>query len=275
LKRYKTHLRYSGCQQRTPVNLHKKESLIFPAIDDPSDLNDNSDFDVVNKILALVADPPKICKAIKEGLEDRLSEIRSEAFQQITGSFSEDIAIEQVKDLTEFYWAAAKLEDPGDPEQYKTARDNAEALLAARKSTRNFKQVLPVRADVAASAMAWGGYVPKSSLDGQRESVIHESVYDAVRNGQKTKKELRLEYGVREGERLCGVGLLKRHGNRKTSGNPRNNGSFFSTSHVAATPLLQRLKDAGAVENYLTTLKSQTVDFRGPKCPAKSATEVK
>src|SRR6185436_404068 len=51
---------------------------------------------------------------------------------------------------------------------------------------------------------------------------------------------LRVRYGLRGKERLCGVGLVKRHGK------PRGMGgidSFLSTSHVAALPLLNRLGD--------------------------------
>jgi CRISPR-associated protein Cmr2 len=60
---------------------------------------------------------------------------------------------------------------------------------------------------------------------------------------------------VRRGERLCGVGLLKRHGNRKSRINSTNDDSFFSTSHVAALPLLEILTDKTAVEKYLQRLQ--------------------
>lgn len=235
------------------VNEHKKESLIFPAIEDPNDLNEDSDFNVVNKIVALVDDPKTICEAIKKAMGDRLARIRKGAFDHVSGPFSEGIAIEQVKDLTEFYWAAAELDDPNDSSQYKAARDSAESLLAARKSTRNFKQVLRARGGGVASAMEWADYVPKSSLDGQREAVIHEDVYQAVKDGQMTKEDLRLKYGVREGERLCGVGLLKRHGNRA------GDDSFFSTSHVAALPLLQSVDNAkykSKFDGYVRSLET-------------------
>jgi len=112
---------------------------------------------------------------------------------------------------------------------YSNARDEAEALLAARKNLRGFK-----------NTSEWASNKPKSSLDGYRESVIKETVYKDL-----NKEQLRKQLGVREGESLCGVGLLKRHGNRK------GDGSFFSTSHVAALPLLKKLKDKQAVNEYL------------------------
>ena len=45
-------------------------------------------------------------------------------------------------------------------------------LLAARKNTRLWGQV------------SWGAQVPKSSIDGERESVLHEALFDSVgKNG--------------------------------------------------------------------------------------------
>src|SRR5207244_5906983 len=66
-------------------------------------------------------------------------------------------------------------------------------------------------------------------------------------------KKLRTQYGLRGKERLCGVGLLKRHGKptRKTKGID----NFYSTSHVAALPLLNRLKGKQAANDYVDVLK--------------------
>lgn len=228
------------------VNRSKIESLIFPATDDPSDLIDGSDFNVVNKILALVAEKPdETGKAVYDAMVVRLRDIRDKAFARIIGEhFIKATAEKQVNDLLEYFWAAYPLNNPQDPIEYKEARRKVESLLAARKATRNFSQV------------EWGAKVPKSSLDGQRESVIHEDAYEAVKQGTMTKERLRHDYGVRQGERLCGVGMLKRHGNRERHGNRGQDDSFFSTSHVAALPLLRQLTNKNAVDEYITTLKS-------------------
>ncbi len=229
------------------VRQHKKESLIFPSVADPADLNENSDLSVANKIVALVEKPDELSKTIYEAMQKRLDDIRKDAYQNVRGSFSEELqdkAEAQVRDLIEFFWAAVKIENPGDANEYKKAREKVEYLFAARKATRNF-----------ISTKAWSGNVPKSSLDGQRESVIHEDIYDSVRTGKMTKEQLRFQFGVREGERLCGVGLLKRHGNRKSRINSTNDDSFFSTSHVASLPLLETLTDIVAVEKYIKRLK--------------------
>jgi CRISPR-associated protein Cmr2 len=222
--------------------IHEYEGgeLIFPAIEKKEDLDpivyangeliSGTAFNIVNKIVALIdAAPEQLCKKIEEAMKGRLETIRIEAFKGIKGKsyIDEEKAKVQVVDLIEFYWAAHPVKD--DWSNYAQARDGAEALLAARKNLRDFVQP------------SWSDYIPKSSLDGFRESVIQESAYDKL-----NKDALRKQLGVREGERLCGVGLLKRHGNR------HGDGSFFSTSHVAALPLLESLTSnkKKAVDNY-------------------------
>lgn len=207
-----------------------RSRLIFPAIEKLEDLQAGSEFNVVNKIVALIDDPELASKAIWQAMQTRLDGIRQKAYGEIRGRFDEDKAKRQVADLIEFFWAAARLENPQDASEYQVARKKAEYLFAARKATRSYQKV------------TWGANAPKSSLDGQRESVINENIYKTMH-----KEELWKLYNVRQGERLCGVGLLKRHGNR------RGDSSFFSTSHVAALPLLRRLtvEHETAVEDYI------------------------
>jgi CRISPR-associated protein Cmr2 len=233
--------------------------LIFPAVEKLEELQAGSEFNVVNKIVALVDDSELTGEAIRLALQRRLDDIRKDAYQNVKGSFSEELRDEaeaQVKDLVDFFWTAVKFENHEDANEYQKARQKVEYMFAARKATRNF-----------ISTKAWSDSVPKSSLDGQRESVIHEDVYDAVRNGKMTKEQLRLQFGVREGERLCGVGLLKRLGNaRDKSGNKID--SFSSTSHVASLPLIEFLEDNAvknkpAFNNYVTELSrllKQTIE---------------
>lgn len=214
--------------------------LIFPRPETNDDLKEDSAFNVVNKIVALIDKPPdQVGGAAFESLIARLRGVRDKAFSEIKDKakyFHRAAAEMQVDDFIEYFWAAAKLDDPNDETQYSEARYIAESLLAARKATRNFKQVLR-------QPVGWAANVPKSSLDGLRESVIDEGAYDAL-----GAPALRQQYGVRKGERLCGVGLLKRHGNRS------GDGGFFSTSHVAALPLLTRLTDQQAVTDYVCEL---------------------
>jgi len=206
--------------------------LIFPAPTDLTELQ-SEEFGVANKVVAMVKQSPaQLGTAVQQAVLARLREICNEAFQKIDPNFDRKTAEKQVDDMLEFFWSACPVSG-----SYSQARDLAESLMAARKVTRDFV------------AVPWGDNdsrsVPKSSLDGQRESVIPERVYD-----QMTEEQLYRNYGVRPGERLCGVGLLKRHGKRGTGAE-----RFFSTSHVAALPLLERLQDQKATEEYITFLR--------------------
>jgi CRISPR-associated protein Cmr2 len=210
--------------------------LIFPAVTSVEDLTPNSDYNVANKILAQVENPEAIGRLVEQAIQTRLSQIRQQAFEGLTktdGYFMENIAQKQVDDMVEVFWSAYPLDDDS---RYADVRTKVETLLKARKATRNF-----------ASCSEWSSSAPKSALDGQRESVIREEAFDKLTAGQ-----LRRRFNVRGGERLCGVGLLKRNGNRGTDD------SFFSTSHVAALPLIERvgLEQQPELETYIRELTS-------------------
>jgi len=213
-----------------------KGRLIFPSVVNDDDLKPDSDFNVANKILAKVdGDPRRLGDSVKTAVHKRLDEIREDAFRDLpTGSCDLDNAKAQVDDLPEIYWAAVPLD--GD---YAQARRRVEALLAARKNTRDFRPT-----------GKWSENEPKSALDGARESVI-----------RKRSQEL-LSLGIKEKEELCGVGLLKRLGEPDA----RNAGEgFASVPHIAAWPLIQSFNDRHkkALDEY--------VDFLRDKGGAKSA----
>jgi CRISPR-associated protein Cmr2 len=214
----------------------QKTLLIFPATIDAGDLVPDSAFNVVNKILAVVEDPKAAGKVAEGAVHARLKDITELALNRINDTNhyfgkNRETAFEQVDDMIEVYWAASPF---NGALQYAKAREKAESFLIARKTTRSFSPaVKPSNA-------------PKSALDGQRESVIDENAFDKL-----TARQLRQSYGVGSRERLCGVGLLKRNGNRGTDD------SFFSTSHVASLPLLARLKtdeQRNLLENYIADL---------------------
>ena len=224
------------------------ESLIFPWTGSVDDLKVDSELNVGNKIVAVINKPPaSFCQEVHASIQKRLRDIREQAYSGIASAyFLRDIAEKQVDDLLEFYWVAVPFENE---QAYQKTRITAEQLLAARKATRDFQPV------------TWGSNAPKSSLDGQRESVIHEEIYPCRTATPEQRKEiahkLYLQYRVNEGERLCGIGLLKRHGESKAESK-----AFFSTSHVAALPLIARLKasDSQAVETYMNALNNDCVD---------------
>lgn len=207
-----------------------EQSLIFPAPNSVSELRSEM-MNVANRIVAQTTrDPSAIGKAVRNRVHDRLRELSHEAFLRLgTHPFDRESAQKQIDDSLELFWVAYPLDG-----SYAEARKKAEALMAARKVTREF------------GASTWGAPVDKSSLDGLRESVIPPRVYLTMKDDQ-----LRRVYGIRRGEKLCGIGLMKR------LGGGGHEGDFLSTSHIAAQSLLGRLtdKDRPHVEQYKATLR--------------------
>lgn len=233
------------------------DALVFPGVLKPDELWPGSPTSVANKIVVRVPDgkdPKDVADRGKDGMRERLEWLRDDAFKNLTGRayFEGDNAEKQIQDLIEFAWVSAP-EVSGD---YQNARREAEALLTARKHTRLWG---PVR---------WGGSFPKSSIDGERESVLHEDLFDSKKNGELTPRDVRKRYGVGPTERLCAVGLLKRHGRRPGS---RYEHRFLSTGHLAAWPLYNRTKDLedpelqAAWDDYLAVLRKGGVDLEEQK----------
>lgn len=212
----------------------QRGKLIFPAPQDPTvDLATGSRLNVANKIVATVELSPEqvyaFGNAIESAIQQELDRIRTEAYRSIHGRFDSKNAERQVADLVEYYWVALPL---SSQEKYSETRRMLEALMAARKVTRNFPPVKP-------HPDGWGSSRPKSSLDGQRESVIPEGAYLRRDDPERTQKikDLYRNYRAGQAEQLSGVDLLKRHGNRGSEAH------FLSTSHIAALPFLKGLED--------------------------------
>jgi CRISPR-associated protein Cmr2 len=217
----------SRAAARAIVRQNGLSSLIFPAPTAMEMLDpNNTDFIVPNKIIALVPQSPQdLGKQVQQAVKDRLRAIRGIAYGKV--HFAEgmrSIAEGQVEDLVETLWAGL----PFDGQNYEQARAQLEALMNARKNTRNFRQMPP------------GRPVPKSSIAGQLESVIPEWAYPAPgateEEKQRKARALYDNYGAGPAERLSGVDLLKRRGVTAYGEH------FQSTSHMAALPFLERLK---------------------------------
>ncbi|HLX59246.1 MAG TPA: type III-B CRISPR-associated protein Cas10/Cmr2 [Ktedonobacteraceae bacterium] len=202
-------------------------SLIFPAPFENAMLDPNyKEFNVANKIVALIEQPPQdLSILVRRAVSKRLHEIRGQAFKNITLPRTNQTRAEaQIDDLVEFLWVA----HPYNEKDYEGMRRRLEALMAMRKNTRDFASV------------KWGDYIPKSSLDGQLESVIPEHEYPARRESETEKlakiKRLYDHYGAGPAERLSGVDILKRRGTTAFGSH------FLSTSHMAAASFLKRLE---------------------------------
>jgi CRISPR-associated protein Cmr2 len=209
------------------------ESLIFPAPPEKALLDPrNKDFNVANKIVALVEQSPHDLSVLTQGaISQRLHEIRDEVYGRDEASRKINLptanwtrAKAQIDDLVEFLWVAF----PYNEEDYEGTRRQVEALMAARKNTRDFARV------------TWGDYIPKSSIDGQLENVIPVDEYPARKAPEAEKlakiRHLYDHYGAGPAERLSGVDLLKRRGTTAFGSH------FLSTSHMATASFLKRLE---------------------------------
>lgn len=249
-----------------------EHALVFPGSLEVGD-DEGQKPSVANKLLVLVSqetDLAAIAAKAERAMRERLEDLATHAFSKLPndeyfGDSLRERARRQVADLMEFAWVAVPLQGAlSDSAAYASARDQAERLLAARKNQRGWRQVALARDG------GWGDNVPKSSLDGHRESVLHERLYDADRSprgatvGARAQR-IRTRYFVRQQERLCGIGILKRVGSEvddfevgvRRSG--RRRPVFHSTSHVATAPLRTRIGALGddaldAVDEYARTI---------------------
>jgi CRISPR-associated protein Cmr2 len=182
--------------------------LIFPNRADA----ENPEGHVANVILAMLPegeDPGGIAGRAEIAAQKSWEHFAEQAFQAAAGYILEDRARRQMLDVIEFYWASAPLATEQD---YRDTRRRVMRLLAGRKMCRDFK--------------VWHGErVPKSSLDGARETVLRKpETEDEVR---RRNEQLRLNTK----EQLDAVGLVKRLATGKQQ--------YPSVSRIAADPWLR------------------------------------
>ncbi len=189
-------------------------NLIFPAPGNAADLKPDSPLNVANVILAELPDrdPKVIEQQAKEAAQARWRQFAERVFQNYQRVIQDDIWGDQVNDVIEFYaaWVVSK------PETYKHDRTRLMRLLAGRKNCRDF---LPAKGRAG---------VPKSSLDGLRESVL--------RKRHEWPQEMQSRLRVSEGEQLDSLGLVKR---AATGTRP-----YPSVARVAADPWLRGIGPA-------------------------------
>ncbi|MCX7111677.1 MAG: type III-B CRISPR-associated protein Cas10/Cmr2 [Proteobacteria bacterium] len=211
----------------------KNATLIFPAPLNTNDLNEDSSLNVANKLLAEVEtdDPANLLIEVKQAAQSHWETLANKALNQLTTRTQEDYHIrfdvrldlwnDQLGDLLEFFGAWALV---GDGEiAYNQARRRAEKLLAARKNTRQF-------AAATNPLIAYG--LPKSSLDGKRETVLPDET--------QLPKWVKRKLGLNPGEQLDCPGLVKRLG-----GDMNQTERFTAISRIALDPWLRQIKTKG------------------------------
>jgi len=190
-----------------------------------------------NKILAFLPagkDPADIARQARAAVHNRWKgfalTVWRECHQVIApGEKARDAFDEQVDTFLEF-WATW---EPIGPDGYNAARTRAEQTIAADKTLRPFSAWQKQR-----------GGVPKSSLDGGRETVLQK---DVARRGAAAR--LRLS----SGEQLDAVGLIKRAGGRPEEFCPLSTVAYsywIANARSAASDqewrtLIDALRDAG------------------------------
>jgi len=185
-------------------------NLIFPAPKDAQEMRELETIGIPNVILALVPSEQDPQELAEKALQAARAYIQEEARAKLApyqAKIDFEAALSQVSAMLETYWAFGPIET------YATTRDQVTWALGARKNTRNFAPVL------------WGSDHPKSSLDGSRESVIYRSF-----------SSFRHRIGIREGEELSSVDLLKRLTKEET---------FPSTVDMALLPFLEGIRADG------------------------------
>jgi CRISPR-associated protein Cmr2 len=151
-------------------------------------------FNVPNKLVAEVPagiDPKDLAGKIRDAVmrfwRDSLATPVKNSCAGLLASGIDAVWAEQIETSVEFTAAWAPLGE------FAEARRQVEAAVAARKNLRDFSAWVNQRGDV-----------PKSSLDGSRETVLAEP--------DQRNRSLARRYRIADGEQLDAVGLVKRAG---------------------------------------------------------------
>ena len=202
-------------------------------------MDDN--FSVGNKIQVQVdaaddADVRYLVEQAKAAAQSRFETIarqarqalqKLQARQDLNAALRDEIWQMQLNDYLEIQAAWARITEKG----YSDASQRAASGLAARKATRDFTST--------GASNAWDErfMLPKSSLDGARETVLLEKA-----NGDADLSDVvRRKLGLSRSEQLDCAGIVKRLGG--------NSEQFTPVTRVAADAWLQ-----GLPENELSKL---------------------
>lgn len=218
--------------------------LIFPAPNSGADLKPDSPLNVANVILAELGDvdPAAVAREAKEAARHRWREFADHVFDWYKSVIQGDIWNDQVDDVIEFYAAWHRYSET----TYKDDRAALMRLLGARKLCRDFA---PARGRAS---------VPKSSLDGLRESILIQPPHGESRIEFRRRWPVSIRRDLRVGsnEELDVVGIVKRTWPRAGCA-PR----YPSVARVAANPWLRRIPSAnlGALQKACSDLGSEII----------------
>lgn len=209
--------------------------LIFPALqkgDKELEPFPESDFNVANIILAEVPEgvvPADVATRAENAAQGRWKELAGEVKNEAEEFIEVGRWAQQVEDVIEFYASWCPL----DPNNYAASRQRVMQIMAGRKACRTFR--------VEESC----NRVPKSSLDGARDTLWKKDPEAVVTLNRKMERHLRLC----RGEHLDAVGLTKRLAFGAVP--------YPSVSRISADPWLSGLikdaeRDRGIWEDFDT-----------------------
>ncbi|WPD23142.1 MAG: type III-B CRISPR-associated protein Cas10/Cmr2 [Candidatus Electrothrix scaldis] len=206
--------------------------LIFPAAENSEELKPD-EVNVANRIVVQVQGNEEMMKvalaAGKKAAKLKLTCLIEQAKSKAPISLRDDIWEIQAKpeDLLELYGTAARIKD----KDYQEAWKRLGQLNSARKNSRDFQQSVAEPNDSSLYGL------PKSSLDGRRETVLPEGLDKKIRR--------RLRMG--EGEQLDVMGLVKRLAggevDEQKQFNPTAKLQFTPTTRIAIDPWIRKVLD--------------------------------
>jgi len=202
--------------------------LIFPAIanNDAMSLEKNSDFSVGNKIQICLnvtheQQLREIIEQAKQATKQRFLDEVEDVYQDLKSSeIRLDIWNAQLNDYVEVQAAWAII---SHSQTYSDAVALASKVLAARKATRDFMQM-------NANPYAEEFMIPKSSLDGARETVLKEDKKTVLSN------QTRAKLGLSASEQLDCLGVVKRLGLKKQADR------FTAFTRITAHAWIEKIK---------------------------------
>lgn len=236
---YGSHLLSELGRAAARVLLNEGAQLAFPALDKgdpeleacaaPVRRNGQPPLNIPNKLVATVpanVDPADLARKVRSEVrrhwrEGIAAQVKSDC-KGLLASGIDEVWDEQIDTLVEFLASWAKLDN------YAEARRAVERAIAGRKNLRDFDAWRHTR-----------GAVPKSSLDGARETVMREH--------ENRDPHLVRKYRIAKGEQLDAVALVKRAGGEPDQFVPVVNiaaARWVVLADSAAAPKLRHLREA-------------------------------
>lgn len=230
---YGSHLLSELGRTAARVLVGRGARLVFPALEAgdaklarcPSPLRPDGEppLNIANKLLAEVpagVDPQALARATRDAVQAFWrDDIAAPVKRNCGGLLADGIGAAWDEQIGSFLEFAATWAPLGD---YGTARRAVEQAVAARKNLRDFEPWRHLR-----------GNVPKSSLDGARETVL--------RPPKQRDARLARKYRITGGEQLDAVGLVKRAGGEPGQFVPVVNVALASWIDLAGREASQKL----------------------------------